>query len=51
MLFSIVERKTLRRARNCLRRVLDIEGVEKLGILGDDAKILAEGLEKVLSET
>jgi transposase len=49
-LFSIVERKTIRRARNCLRRVIDIEGVEKLGILGDDAKNLAGGLEKVLSE-
>lgn len=50
-LFSIIERKTLRRAKNCLKRVLDIDSVNKLGILGEDAKKLAEGLEKVLTET
>lgn len=46
--FSIVERKTLRRAKNCLAHVIEIEGVNKLGILGEDAQKLAEGLEKLL---
>lgn len=46
--FSLVERKTLRRAKNCLAHVIEIEGVNKLGILGEDAQKLAEGLEKLL---
>ena len=46
--FTLVERKTLRRAKNCLKHVIEIEGVNKLGILGEDAQKLAEGLETLL---
>jgi hypothetical protein len=46
--FSLVERKTLRRAKNCLKHVIEIEGVNQLGILGEDAQKLGEGLENLL---
>jgi hypothetical protein len=46
----MTERKTLRRAKNCLTRVIDLEETKKLGILGEDAKILAAGIEKLLSQ-
>ncbi|TXT55028.1 MAG: hypothetical protein BAJALOKI2v1_710024 [Promethearchaeota archaeon] len=50
-LFSLTERKTLRRAKNCLNRVINIEGIQRLGILGEDAQNLAMGIEKLLYES
>jgi hypothetical protein len=50
-LFSLTERKTLCRAKNCLNRVVNIEGIERLGILGEDAQTLVIGLEKLLYES
>jgi len=43
--FTLTDRKLLRRARNLLRRV---ELVPEIGILGEHAKYLAEGLDMVL---
>ena len=43
--FSVSDKKLIRRARNCLKRVKEIDN---LGIIGDHAKILAEELDIVL---
>jgi len=43
--FTVVDRKTMRRARNTLRRVNDIQDI---GVLGEYAENLAEQLDKVL---
>ena len=46
--FSIVERRLLRIARNSLERVSNMEKADKLGLLGDEARTLAEEFSLIL---
>lgn len=50
-LISVSDRKTLRRARNCLKRVISIENIKKIGLLGEDAKTLVGEIEQYLSQS
>ena len=43
--FTLTDKKLLRRARNTLKRV---EIIPKIGILGEHARYLAEGLDRLL---
>ncbi|TFG23159.1 MAG: IS110 family transposase [Promethearchaeota archaeon] len=46
--FTLVEKKIIRHARNVLKRVSQMENTQDLGILGEDLSIVAEHLDSLL---
>lgn len=47
-IFTLIDKKIIRHARNVLRRVSEMEKTQELGILGEDINIIAEHLDSLL---
>jgi len=47
-IFTLIDKKIIRHARNVLRRVSEMEKTQELGILGEDINIIAERLDSLL---